>query len=147
MNYHCRTLLPLYRIYLLNMCHRWPTPCLSKKKKDDTKRSLSYLVLMDKKGRQSNITLYTWGLCGAAIGVSRHYHGSGYSISCAWWWNCHKKRDLSVFTTPETNEVLREVSPQWPASLVSLLQVPHISFPEPPHFTTVKVCIYQEEET
>lgn len=36
------------------------------------------------------------------------------------------------------NEVLREVSPR---------QVPHISFPAPPHFTTVKVCIYQEEET
>lgn len=48
----------------------------------------------------------------------------------------------------ETNEVLHDVSPQQPVSLVSLLQVPRASLPTTPaphHFTTVKVCIYQEK--
>lgn len=47
---------------------------------------------MDAKGKQSNITPYTWGLCGAVIGVSRHHHGIGCSISCTRWWTCYKKR-------------------------------------------------------
>lgn len=55
---------------------------------------LSYLVLMDTEGRQSSIAPYTSGLCGAVIGVSRHHYGSGCSISCAWWWSYHKKKEI-----------------------------------------------------
>lgn len=133
----CVCVLPIYRKYFLNVFYMFR----------QSQIVLSYMVLIDAEARQSNITLYTSGLCGAMIGVSRHYHGSKRSISCTWWWSSHKKSDLSVFAMPKTNEVQHEVSPRRPVSFVSQLQVPHIFFPAPPHFTTVKVCIYQEEET
>lgn len=48
--------------------------------------------------------------------VSRHHYGSKLSISSTRWWSCHKKRDLSVFARPETNEVRHEVLPRYDLS-------------------------------
>lgn len=81
--------------------------------------------------------------CDPVIRVSRHHRGGRRSISCTWRWSNHKKRDLSVFATPEMNEVPREVSPRWPVSIVPLLQVPHISFRAAPGFIAAKRRIHQ----
>lgn len=122
------TILSICRIYLLNVLYTF----------HQSQTVLLNVVAMDAAGMQSNTTPSTSGLFGAVMGESCRHRDSQRFISCTWWWSCHKKRDLSAFVLPETNEVMHEVSPRQPLSIASLLQVTHISFPAPPQFTTVK---------
>lgn len=92
-------------------------------------KGFSYLVLMDKVGSQSDVTPYT-----CVIGVSQRLCDSRPSISWTWWWNWHKKRDLSVFTAQETNEVLHKYLH---GNLSTYFQ---FSFTFPSRVTWVKAC-------
>lgn len=70
--------------------------------KEKTNEGLSLSWWISWAGGQTQ-PFFTEGLRTAVIGVSHQHCGSRRSVSWTWWWNCHKKRDLSVYTTSETN--------------------------------------------
>lgn len=100
-------------------------------------KSFSYLVLMDKVGWQSDVTPPYLSDRGRLSSPWQQASDPLHLMMGLPW-----KRDLSVLTASETNEVLLKYCRDNLFYSVSMLQVPLLSPPEPPHFTTLKAWAF-----